>query len=428
MKEQTNIENLIDKNPPEKLSRKYRFLIFLILFILSSLMNNSRQNNLLNNETYILSNIIYIIISLIENRKKVTFIIFLIIGILYIIFSLSQNNVTIMGILFIISGLKHYKDIFIPIWIDQFGIKQYKTLLMYIYLNNIFESVILKLIRLIIDPNKWFINGVIFGVLIIILDCLLLYFPQNYFSLSNNFVGYDNERNKELINTENIDDKMEQASLFEKQADYNDGSMIEFIKTIIGNKVYIFSSLTLFFYVFVFQILNSKISISNTADFLGLIIGGICLLCIGGYENKKSSIFLGVSSIISYLGSLMIAFSSESIFFIGIFLFIFFSVPILLLIKCFIISSLPNKYKGSGFALSSLLENISILVEPQFNKFLKEKLGKDKKTLCWKIHINIYILELIFCLLLIYYKHKNNKKEEEVKQDNGKELENIENK
>ena len=254
MKEQNNEEILLERKEPEQLSRKSRFLIFLIFFILSNLLENnediifSQISNTNKKDYFIFSNFLYIIVLQIENRKKVTFAFFLIIGILYIILSLFQNIKIFMVAKLFISGLQHYKDIFIPVWIDQFGIKRYKTLLMYIYLNNLFGNIISKLAKIIINLNIWNINCLIFGILIIILDCLLLFFHKIYFSLNYNFVGYKIEGKEEYINSENG-----QESFFEKQEDKNNSSEDGFLKTIIKNKIYIFSVMTLFFYSFSYK-------------------------------------------------------------------------------------------------------------------------------------------------------------------------------
>ena len=425
MKEQNNEEILLERKEPEKLSRKSRFLIFLLFFILSNLLENNEEiifsqiSNTNKKDYFIFSNFLYIIVLQIENRKSVTFAFFLVIGILYIILSLFQNIKIFMVAKLFISGLQHYKDIFIPVWIDQFGIKRYKTLLMYIYLNNLFGNIISKLAKIIINLNIWNINCLIFGILIIILDCLLLFFHKIYFSLNYNFVGYKIEGKEEYINSENG-----QESFFEKQEDKNNSSEDGFLKTIIKNKIYIFSVMTLFFYSFSYKFFLVDISFINNAISYGLFFGGICLLCLGGYENKNSTVFLGISSIISFFSLLIIVFSTQTFMFF-VFLFIFFSLPMITIIKCYVISSLPNKFRGSGFAFSSLLENISLMISPIFSEFLTKNYHKNMKYLELNFYIIIYIVAFICCLLLLYYKCKDNQKE--AKKDDEKELENIEN-
>ena len=182
--------------------------------------------------------------------------------------------------------------------------------------------------------------------------------------------------------------------------------------------------MTLFFYSFSYKFFLVDISFINNAISYGLFFGGICLLCLGGYENKNSTVFLGISSIISFFSLLIIVFSTQTFMFFA-FLFVFFSLPMITIIKCYVISSLPNKFRGSGFAFSSLLENISLMISPIFSEFLTKNYHKNMKYLELNFYIIIYIVAFICCLLLLYYKCKDNQKE--AKKDDEKELENIEN-
>lgn len=140
-----------------RFSHSYLFLIFLILFLLSIIIKSAEiaiilQKNGVILDTYskpkliyyktgiILGNFLFIKISQIENRKKVTFICFFLNAILYFIYSmtysLTKTKWVFDVIIFFISVLKDYKDIFIPVWIDQFFIKKFKTVFMYIYLTD----------------------------------------------------------------------------------------------------------------------------------------------------------------------------------------------------------------------------------------------------------------------------------------------------
>jgi hypothetical protein len=165
--------------------------------------------------------------------------------------------------------------------------------------------------------------------------------------------------------------------------------------------------------------------ILSFAIYYGLLIGGICLVCIGGYEDKECSIFLSVCFIISFFSLLIIDLSFNiSIFCLGIFMFFFVSAPFLIISKCIIISSFSNKYKGFGVALSLLLENISKLVSPIFFEFLNSSFGNSFLPLI--IHLIIY--SIIFCLYSSFYRYRNIKNEnvKEIKNDKEKELEDIE--
>ena len=126
MKENQKEENLIIKKKPEQLSRSKRFMIFLILYLMSILIGNDRFifsqhrkalidkkiriNNinifLCHTSGFLLGELIFIKISQIENRKKVTFICYLINGLLFFIYALSENKIIFYCCRFLIKILQ----------------------------------------------------------------------------------------------------------------------------------------------------------------------------------------------------------------------------------------------------------------------------------------------------------------------------------
>ena len=449
-------ESLIKGRILEKqLSRTYRFLIFLILFLISIIIKSSEMAISLQkfgkilkiyNNSYsiyyktgiILGNILFIIISQIENRKKVTFISFLLNGILYFIYSFTKTKEAFDTIIFFISILKDYKDIIIPIWIDQFCIKKYKTAFMYIYLTNMIGYILELLMIFIIYSNEWHINAIIFkifGGLVIIFDCLLLFFPNKYFSFKYNFIGYKVKDKEEFTKIENSG----QSSFFGNQEDNNiNNNEIGFLKIILNYKIYVLSVLYNLSCLYYFQIIGNNIldygmvflifkklkkSSSytighyylNCIKFGGMILGGICLLCIGGYEKINSLKMLRVYKNILFFCSLIIFLFSSSLFILGIlYILIFFcSVPLLTINKCFIVNSIPNKYKGSGVALSLLLGNIIQIVGFIFIK------------LALNLNSNFIINIPLIIFFLLSYIYINYKKEIEINKSKEKELEDV---
>ena len=88
----------------------------------------------------------------------------------------------------------------------------------------------------------------------------------------------------------------------------------------------------------------------------------------------------------------------------------------------FLINLLPNKYKGSGFALNLVFEAVG-MIGPLIYGLMQDYFGKHNPTLPWKINIIFIIFETTFCLIASYYRYYY--KEEEIKDDNEKELEII---
>ena len=68
----------------------------------------------------IFGNILFIIISQIENRKILIFICFLLNGILYFIYSFTKTKEAFDTTIFFIRILKDYKDIIIPVGLINF--------------------------------------------------------------------------------------------------------------------------------------------------------------------------------------------------------------------------------------------------------------------------------------------------------------------
>ena len=447
----------------KQFSRTYRLFIFLILFILSIIFEIADINIVLQKYSLlfilidtiffysrsgiILGNFLFIIISQIENRKIVIFVCFLLYGILNF-FSLNDAKWAFYTYRFFISVLKDIKDIFIPVWIDQFCRKKFKTVFMYIYLNKISRKNLEKLIIKIFYSNELVVNNIILGGFAIILDCLLLLFPNKYFSPKYNFIGYKDKEKEEFTKSENSG----QASYFENQEDNNiKNNDIGFLETILNNKIYVFSILTNICYLIIYESLLKFISnpldnkiftkqintiliyeLSSNIFFVSLfgsILGGICLFFIGGYEKKNSSIFLSICSIIIFLCLLIIDLSYNIfIILLGLLIFFLFFEPLLFINKCIIINCIPNKYKGPAQALSVLSLNISAMVGPPFFEYLYKLFGNSFLLII--IHFILYILATIFCLYSSFYRYRNieneNEKANRINNCKEKELEDIE--
>jgi predicted MFS family arabinose efflux permease len=395
----------------------------------------------------IIGNCLSMRISQIKNRKKVSLICFFLYVIFYFIYTLGKQKFRWVVYIsaFFISALKEYKDYFIPVWIDEFCKKKLKTISMFIYLTNEFGGYIENLILSMFLSNNFQLNiakEVIYGVLILILDCLLLLFPNEYFSIKHNFIVCKiKEKEKEqLIKFENSEQK---SSLENEEENNVNNNEIGLLKKILNNKVYVFSVLANICYLFANQVFQIKKIIGNelanynkyfkilflirsnnfskSRQYFGIIIEVICLLCIGGFENKNSSIFLSVCAIFSFFCFLAITLSDFRIAFnIGIVFFIFFSLPLITINEFFIINSITNKYKGYGVSLSLLLGNITKLVGFIFCGILFDK---DNPSLD-VINISLYILMVIFCLYSSFYRYRKDKNEENGI-NNEKELEDI---
>ena len=81
--------------------------------------------------------------------------------------------------------MKTFTSIYMPVWIDQFGIRQYKTILFtLVYMTNPYGQVIGFAIGTVLFPNDWIFSLFCIGCILKIFGLLFLYFQINI-SLQN---------------------------------------------------------------------------------------------------------------------------------------------------------------------------------------------------------------------------------------------------
>ena len=125
---------LIKNKKLEQLSDIYLFSIFVILFLMTILINlyipliflliyhYDKYILIYSSAGVIIGNCLSMKISQIKNRKKVSLICFFLYGIFFFIYTLGKKKFRWVVYIsaFFISALKEYKDYFIPVWIDEF--------------------------------------------------------------------------------------------------------------------------------------------------------------------------------------------------------------------------------------------------------------------------------------------------------------------
>ena len=97
---------------------------------------------------------------------------------------LINNNFYYIAILnFFISICKAFINVYMPVWIDQFGIKKYKTLLLTIlYMAISIGMIVGAWIGTVLFNNDWKKSFICCGVIFLILSVSLFIIPQKYFS------------------------------------------------------------------------------------------------------------------------------------------------------------------------------------------------------------------------------------------------------
>jgi MFS family permease len=367
---------------------------------------------------------------------------------------LTFNKYILYCIRFLIGSVRIYPHIYIPVWVDQFGIKKLKTMMMTIInITSPLGQTVGYVLGTINEPDKWYLNYMIVGGLILGFGSLLLLFPQKFFSAKYNFIGYQ-EEGKEGFVKEAADWKQE--SFFEngemKVKKKAEGRMIEILK----NPVYFLSAFVKANCLFCFQVIHLNITsyviddlkmpeeekttrflplyggASVFGPFTGGMFGGLCVSFVGGYENKKSAFFLAGFALVTLLSSWVVIYSNTATFMcIGLFLFFFFASALLPIVAGYVVSSIPREHKGAGSSLNLLITNLlGNLPGPIIYGFLKDNFKDSNPRLPWKVIIHMFTLGFLSALGSAFFRYKQLAKleEDENKEKEGEELKDVENK
>lgn len=162
---------------------------------------------------------------------------------------------------------------------------------------------------------------------------------------------------------------------------------------------------------------------------IGSIFGVLCGSCIGGYEEKKSVFLVSGFATFALLGSFLVIYSDSATFlYVGLFLFFFFLCALYPIIYGYIISSIPNKYKGSAISINILINYFFCYLGPTFYAFLKNIFKDNIPRLPWRIIIHMFTVGFFAFLGSAYYRyHELDKIEkEEENKINEEELKEIE--
>ena len=364
-----------------------------------------------------------------NKRKLLTCTCIFINGSAFFLYSLTFNRWILYCVRFLIGTVRIYPHIYIPVWVDQFGIKKLKTMMMTIInITSPLGQTVGYVLGTINKPDKWYLNYMIVGILIIAFGSILLCFPGKYFSAKYSFLGYKEKDTDKFID-ETSDWKQE--TFFEntemKVSVKKKGSMVEILK----KPVYFLSAFVKANCLFCFQVIHLNItsyviddlkipeeekttkflplysSASIFGPFTGGMFGGLCVSFVGGYEKKKSTFFLAGFALITLLSSFIVIYSDSAVFMcIGLFLFFFFASALLPIIGGYIVSSIPKEHKGAGSSLNLLITNIlGNLPGPILYGYLKDKFRDTNPRLPWKIIIHMFILGFCASLGSAYFRY-----------------------
>ena len=134
-------------------------------------------------------------------------------GLYFYGYLLNDNFYYISILKFFASFCKVFINVYIPVWIDQFGIKKYKTLLLTIvYMVTSYGRIVGAWIGTVIFDNEWKKAFSFCGVIFFVLSFGLFLIPQKYFSTKYMLVEqhrkYSGNIVEKLVPTKNIENEM----------------------------------------------------------------------------------------------------------------------------------------------------------------------------------------------------------------------------
>ena len=469
----TKNQKMLSKNKKINLSRCYRLFLFFVMMnmdltmdissgILSSAAKNIKLQLNLTDAKFggfgtatsigrIISSFLFFFINDKVNHKYflTTFI-----GLhsLFLFCFKITNNVKILIFIKALQGLTQMSPtIYFPVWINQFGIKEYKTVqISSIQLFQALGKLIGHFIIFFIGYENWQNGFIISGSYLLALNiCCLIsnenYFKRNLYAVDNEFI--DDKKNKKINNNNDNKIRKQSTSFFEEQEpkeNTNDRKYFKNLYLLCHNPLYIISLIsrsiirgliTCLHYWFADFLRNMikcepiLITISYSIICISGPLGGVianALLkpVLGSYESRKSSWPLVILQFIASIFAISIGLmkSLYSITLVTIF-FLIFNSSVIALIQGILISCVDKSMSGTGFAFANACTQVLTAgPTPMVYGVINDEF-KDKYP--WLAMCCIMSLNLIAVPLLIYLAILRNKKfDEKDKKDNdkGKEL------
>lgn len=391
-----------DKGPRQiPLSRCYRIFLFFVMINIESIMNVSSgifssatkeiKSQLKLNDTQfgsfgtansigrIISSILFGMYNKNLNLKWSTILYVLFHSLFLLCFKFTEN----VNILIFIRGLLGFTQvgpsIYVPVWINQFGLNDYKTVqLTSIQLFQTVGKLIGHLLGLLLGLKNWQTGFIIEGLYLLVLAFCCFVSSEDYFSRTlfrKNIESQNKKRISCTIYEENVEEEKDKLNDNNNNEDtkiksnyFSDLLILlsdplyvlslisrciihgintclhywfsDFLRTVIGEKQY---KVTIYYSIICFS-----------GPLCAIIFNSIIKRYIGSYESKKSSwpivILQFIASIFAISIGLMKTTISVSI--VTTF-FLIFNSSVLPLIQGILISCVDKKLSATGFAFAS---------------------------------------------------------------------------
>ena len=479
----TNKENLVENSEEQtyELSRILRFILvssFILLnitysadvgviasskFKLQSDLNfNDKEFATFNSITStgrILGTFVYMVLLTRDNRKLLTLITLLSSCAIFFSFLFTSQKFVLFGIRFLLGLTRNFFQIYVPVYVDQFGVKPLKTIM--ISICNITSPLGRTLgfaIGTALGEIRWRYSFSCVGLILLFLAIIIMFSPKRYFAAAAEFKGYyiKNLDNSKLTLVPSRDDKNKKYSdsVFGtgKIKMKKGGLDFDELLGILKNPTFMFSTFTRASVSFIFDIthlfikdyvqkglgetnqilLLSYYSIaSGIGPWVGGAVGGSIVTYVGGYEHKNSARILSVFSVCTLITTYFLCFTNTLLTF-SISLFAFYSTAYMFypIITGYAVNCLNAKQKGTGYSFTILICTIcGNFPGPLYYGIINDKFKETNPRMAWRCSIFYYVVGFTLLQFACYYRYQDlKKKEEETGKKQEEEMKDIETK
>lgn len=371
-----------------------------------------------------IGSLIYFYLINIINRKVLLVISLFLLSICLITF-VTFTNIIFLFINRILVGIfQSYVTIYLPVWCNQFGIINQKSLMItfgqVVVPVGVFLGYLMAAIFIQADIfGGWKFAFIIQGLGVAILGVIFCFISKVYFDSLLHGINYDEECNETFFTGISYD---------LSQTTNKNISIFQTIKIILNEKVFLFSALGLsaLFYVitgvqyWVSDYMDNILLVRSgqkrllyftivcfTSPTLGVFGSGYLLNKIGGYEKKNSIIYAVVFSICACFCAFFVPLVKDIHTFVNLlWLVLFFGGGILPIMTGIIISCLPKSLAAPGNSLTTLFGNLfGYLPAPYvYGAFTDLFHDKGQKGMIFTMWYSI--VGVILIILAAFYRYK----------------------
>ena len=409
----------------------------------------------------ILGTFIYMVLLTRDNRKLLTSVTLLSSCAIFFSFLFTSHKFVLYTIRFLLGLTRNFFQIYVPVYVDQFGVKPLKTIM--ISICNITSPLGRALgfaIGTALGEERWRYSFSCVGLILLFLAVIIILSPQRYFSAGAEFKGYyiknEDGTNLKLASGRDDKDKIYSNSVFgvgEVKMKKKGGIDKNELLGILKNPTFMFSTFTRASVSFIFDITHLFIKdyvqkgLGETNQLLLLSyysiasgfgpsivgsIGGSIVTYVGGYEHKNSCKVISIFSVCTLITTYFLCYTNTLFTFCAS-LFAFYATAYMFypIITGYAVNSLSAKQKGTGYSFTILICTIcGNFPGPLYYGIINDNFKETNPRLAWRCSIFYYIVGFTLLQFACYFRYQDLKKKEEEnkKKDAEEEMKEIENK